>query len=193
MNNDETRRKELWFCGGIVAGAIFVFFLTGLLSSFPSAPAAHVFLLMVAVLIVSGVRRLRVRSALMAFAWGVASTLIASTVAGAWMSTAIARDASEKAAGQSYCLYVSDGGIGYRTVRHLLDLSPMRMWAHDGGPVRFQFHAVLVVETNGQATLYNWSYRQRQFRPFDGVRNNAARSLPPCTPKQRFVDDLPLL
>ena len=138
-------------------------------------------------------RRLSPRGAFTAFAWGIASALVAATAAGVWTATVIAGDATGRAAGQPYCLYVSGGLIGYRTARHLLDLSPIRMWAGDDGPVSFQFHGVLSVGADNQPVVYNWSYRQRQFLPFDGVRNNAVRLLPPCMPKPDFADSLPLL
>lgn len=193
MNNDETRFNDLRFYGGIIVGAIFIFVLTGALSRLSSAVGAHALVLIISVVIVAVPRSLGARRAFTAFAWGIASGLIAATCFGAWMATVISQDASEKAAGQPYCLYVSDGRTGYRTAHNLLDLSPIRMWAGNDGPVSFQFHAVLSVAAGSQQAVYNWSYRQRQFEPFDGVRNNAVKLLPPCMPKPDYAGNLPLL
>lgn len=193
MNNDATRFNDLRFCGGVIIGAVIVFFLAGTLSRLSSAVAAHALVLIIAVLIVAVPRSLGARRAFTVFAWGIASALVAATGFGAWVATVITQNASEKAAGQPYCLYVSDGRTGYRTAYHLLDLSPIRLWGGNDGPVSFQFHAVLSVAAGSQQVVYNWSYCQRQFEPFDGVRNNAVRLLPPCMPKPDFAGDLLLL
>lgn len=190
MNNDEARANGFRFVGGLLTALAGMLLLRGLLSLLTQGALAHALVLLVAGWLLWLLVRLWREGSSAAFGWGVATALLLSNVAAAWSAGAIARYASETAAGRSYCLYVSDGRTGYRVARHILDLSPIRMWANGHG---FQFHAVIATQSGEQPNLYNWSYRQWEFLPFDNMRNTAARQLPPCTSKPDFADNLPLL
>jgi hypothetical protein len=95
-----------------------------------------------------------------------------------------------------YCLYVPNRiSRGSHEVTRLRDLA----WPHErescGGSGscnwRFEFHAVLAVESQPQRSLYNWSYSRLSFQPISADAERGLYLRPDrCRPRTWFLESL---
>lgn len=107
----------------------------------------------------SGHYRLFVTTAAGALITGIIAVLV-------WPLSVVAA-AEEKAAGRPYCLVVADG-LGYRTARNLMDLTPLVMRGQESGRSASNFHGQLLISGESHR---NWSYARIGF--FDtSIDNN---------------------
>lgn len=141
----------------------------------------------------------RPASLLMATA-GIAMLLGLWSAATAGIVTAQAR---RLAGTDPYCLQVNDE-FGYAVVNHWTDLSGFRItapWRSAGmslasGESQWTYHAVLMVERDGQIGAYNWSHWAQAFVPlphehprFGGYISRQEVTIF-CTPTPSYLDHL---
>jgi hypothetical protein len=129
-----------------------------------------------------------------AFASGCAAVFLVGLALSALSLDRVASSAKEAAAGEPYCIQVTDSSHAgpYVPARSLLDLSGLTMWSRSEGLLH---HAILVVGDASSPRLFHWSYRKQEFVP--GIvkqRDDASYGTAlTCVPSQSFVASLPVL
>lgn len=138
---------------------------------------------------------LRARASVRQFTLGLRwSSVIFSAGAALWLwnsiDTVIAR--AEAVAGEKpYCIQVTAVRDNFAPAIAQINFSPLTMRARCSQGFCWQNHAILIVENGDAPSLWNWSYRKKEF--FQNVLN--VRTNPPkivCKPSRHFARDLPL-
>jgi hypothetical protein len=182
-----------WAWLGVFAGLIGFLAILFSKALFPASWFVHALGLAALAGAVAVIRYGRNIPAERAFAAGVATVFLLGFALSVWSLYSVASSAKATAAGEPYCIQVTDSSQAgpYVPARSLLDLSGLTMWSRSGGLLH---HAILLVGDASAPKLFHWSYRKQEFVPGTVKQrdDDSYGTALTCIPTQSFIASLPV-